>query len=73
MPDQHDYRHDITGRCRKCNIRYVWDKRGRDGRPKRLNDAACPECKTPLSMTTHLFKSGPSVRRVPLKREAVNA
>lgn len=63
----HDYAHEISGRCLNCNIRYIWDKRGRDGRPKRLKDARCPRCHCKLQQTTHLFRSGPTVRQVPRK------
>jgi hypothetical protein len=61
----HDYAHELSGRCHKCNIRFIWDRRGRDGRPKRLKDARCPRCRGPLHPTTHLFKAGPTVREVP--------
>lgn len=46
-----DYPSERTGRCRKCNIRFIWDKKLGS-----LKEMQCPHCQTPLSQTTHLFK-----------------
>lgn len=52
MDNELNYRTDVSGRCHKCNIRYIWKK----NHPK-LKDAVCPNCgRTPLKQTTHLFK-----------------
>ena len=52
-----DYAKEVSGRCHRCNIRYIWKK----GKPK-LKDAICPNCgQSRLRATTHLFK-GPSYR-----------
>lgn len=50
-----------TGRCHKCNIRFVWHVN------LRLYHALCPICDTPLKQTTHLFK-GKTLERVPHAR-----
>jgi uncharacterized paraquat-inducible protein A len=46
-----DYPKERTGRCRKCNIRFIWDKKLGS-----LKTMACPYCETQLSQTTHMFK-----------------
>jgi len=47
-----DYSKEVSGRCRVCNIRYIWKK----NHPK-LKDAVCPNCGRPtLRATTHQFK-----------------
>lgn len=52
-----DYKKEVSGRCHKCNIRYIWKK----NKPK-LKDAVCPNCgMTKLKATTHMFK-GKSIR-----------
>lgn len=60
-----DYRRDVSGRCRSCNIRFIWGK----GMP-RLKDAACPYCGSPLYLTTHLFK-GKTERRTVVTRGTI--
>ena len=46
-----DYPTERTGRCRKCNIRFIWDKK-----LGRVKDMKCPVCGVPLGQTTHMFK-----------------
>jgi DNA-directed RNA polymerase subunit RPC12/RpoP len=41
----------MSGRCFKCNTRYIWDKRL--GGYKEIK---CPDCGATLHRTTHLFK-----------------
>lgn len=45
----------LTGRCPKCDVRYVWP-----AHKCRLRDAGCPKCGTRLWATTHMFKRGPT-------------
>jgi hypothetical protein len=52
-----NYDKETSGRCHRCNIRYIWKR----NTPK-LKDAVCPNCGcTKLKQTTHLFK-GKSIR-----------
>lgn len=46
-----DYPTERTGRCRKCNIRFIWNQK-----MGRLKDMTCPKCGRPLQQTTHMFK-----------------
>jgi hypothetical protein len=46
-----DYPTERTGRCRNCNIRFIWPVKIGS-----LKNMVCPICYTPLSQTTHLFK-----------------
>ena len=46
-----DYPTERTGRCHKCNIRFIWPNSF-----GRLKDMTCPICGTALAQTTHLFK-----------------
>ena len=55
-----DYTTERSGRCHKCNIRYIWP--AKEGM---LKDAYCPKCGERLRQTTHLFKGGPTVRQTP--------
>ncbi len=43
---------EVSGRCRKCNVRYVWQKRTGGT----LKGKRCPRCSQQLRATTHLFK-----------------
>ena len=61
----------LTGRCPKCDVRYVWP-----AHKCKLRDAGCPECGTRLWATTHMFKRGPTreiecprVIRIEVKKE----
>ena len=40
-----------SGRCRKCNIRWVWE-----GYRVKLRDARCPNCGERIKATSYLFK-----------------
>lgn len=42
----------IQGKCPKCRNAF------RFSYPKRLSDAYCPDCKSKLQATTHLYKKG---------------
>jgi PHP family Zn ribbon phosphoesterase len=48
IPNHPDER---TGRCHKCNVRYIWPTK-----LARLTEMTCPTCGGPMSHTTHLFK-----------------
>lgn len=54
-------RGETSGRCWKCQIRYIWK-----GKP-RLKDAYCPGCGAKLRPTTHLF-TGTTSRAKPITR-----
>jgi uncharacterized paraquat-inducible protein A len=56
-----DYPSHTSGRCWKCNIRYVWK-----GKP-RLKNAYCPKCGLKLKATTHQFKGG-TIEQKPIER-----
>jgi hypothetical protein len=44
-------------RCRKCRIHYDWGMKANFPRKTKHGDrACCPECRAPLSLTTHLCK-----------------
>lgn len=47
---QQEYGKQTSGRCIKCNIRFIWN-----GKPK-LSDAYCPICGIKLTQTTHMFQ-----------------
>ncbi|KKN72368.1 hypothetical protein LCGC14_0411950 [marine sediment metagenome] len=52
-----DYKTEVSGRCHRCNIRYIWKK----NHPK-LKDAIYPNCgMEQLHQTIRLFK-GKSIR-----------
>lgn len=65
-PPPVNYGKETSGRCRRCNVRYLWP-----GKP-RLKDAYCPNCGYKLSATTHMFKAGPTVNRKPITKENKN-
>jgi hypothetical protein len=46
-----DYGREKSGRCRKCNIRFIWP-----AKIGRLKDMNCIFCGSQLQLTTHLFK-----------------
>lgn len=45
------YGNEVSGRCRKCNIRFIWPRRY-----GKLSDMNCPQCGIPLRGTTYLFQ-----------------
>lgn len=57
-----EHKRYTTGRCRACNVRYIWR-----GKPQ-LKDASCPNCGRELRATTHLFKAGPTIDQAPVTK-----
>ncbi len=47
-----DYKKETTGRCHKCNSRFIWNKK-----LGKLSQMTCPFCPGfHLKLTTHQFK-----------------
>jgi DNA-directed RNA polymerase subunit RPC12/RpoP len=51
-----DYYKERTGRCTKCNIRFIWPQTYSN-----LKGMICPKCGSRLAQTTHMFK-GKTIR-----------
>jgi hypothetical protein len=49
--DSPDYGKEISGRCRRCNCRFLWP-----ARLGKLKNMTCLFCGASLGSTTHLFK-----------------
>lgn len=47
----HEYKREISGRCHKCNVRFIWPRR-----LGKLSEMPCPQCGGSLRQTTHIFK-----------------
>jgi hypothetical protein len=67
MTQYYEYSNEIIGRCPKCKVRFVWDKRGNDGGPDKIEDALCPRCKSTLQLAeSYWSKEGPTIYQIPL-------
>ncbi len=56
-----DYKKETSGRCHKCEVRFVWPKSAHI----LLKDAFCPRCGRKLQLTTHMWKGDESRDELP--------